>query len=389
MVVWGGMCIAMGFVKNYAGLMAVRALLGIAEGGLFPGITFYLTMWYARHECGFRMAIFFSAATIAGAFGGLLARAIMEMDGTAGLASWQWIFIIEGIVTVAVGMLLFELFLFSSLTLVAAIAFFVMFDYPDTAGFLSSDEKVEVQRRLEEDRGSLDDSFDKKYIIHALKDWKIWVMCLITVGIFTPLYCISLFLPSIVKNLGYTNSTAQLMTVPPYVVACACCIFGGWAADRFRQRGMFIVGFLSLAVVGGIMLVVSHDNHVKYAGTFFLASGIYTNVPAITAWNGNNVGGSTKRSVGMAMQVGIGNLGGVMSAYMYLPKDAPQYRNGHGALIGLSSGALLLSIVMSRYFRRENARRDAAGKSPESYTAEERNAEREMGDNASFFRYTI
>jgi MFS family permease len=103
MVVWGFMCIAMGFVKNYGGLMAVRAALGLAEGGLFPGITFYLTMWYCRHECGYRMAIFFSAATAAGAFGGLLARAIMEMDGRGGLRSWQWIFILEGIVTVGVG----------------------------------------------------------------------------------------------------------------------------------------------------------------------------------------------------------------------------------------------------------------------------------------------
>lgn len=61
-------------------------------------------MWYRRHECGFRMAIFFSAATAAGVFGGLLARGIMELRGEAGLAGWQWIFIIEGILTVAVGM---------------------------------------------------------------------------------------------------------------------------------------------------------------------------------------------------------------------------------------------------------------------------------------------
>lgn len=104
MVIWGCMCVAMGFVKNYPQLMVVRALLGLAEGGLFPGITFYLTMWYRRHECGYRMAIFFSAATAAGAFGGLLARAIMEMDKVSGLRSWQWIFILEGIVTVVVGM---------------------------------------------------------------------------------------------------------------------------------------------------------------------------------------------------------------------------------------------------------------------------------------------
>ena len=73
------------------------------QGGLFPGVTFYITMWYKRHECGLRMAIFFSAATAAGAFGGLLARGIVQMSGTAGLAGWSWIFILEGIVTFVVG----------------------------------------------------------------------------------------------------------------------------------------------------------------------------------------------------------------------------------------------------------------------------------------------
>jgi MFS family permease len=83
--------------------MAARAALGIAEGGLFPGVTFYITMWYRRHECGFRMAIFFSAATAAGAFGGLLARGITEMDGLGGIDGWAWIFILEGLITFVVG----------------------------------------------------------------------------------------------------------------------------------------------------------------------------------------------------------------------------------------------------------------------------------------------
>jgi MFS family permease len=264
-----------------------------------------------------------------------------------------------------------------------------MQDYPATAKFLTKEEKTEVARRLDEDRGSLDDKFDMKYCWDALKDWKIWVMCFITVGIFTPLYCISLFLPTIVKSLGYKDGTAQLMSAPPYIAACFCCILSGYLADKFKSRGVFIIGFNSLAVVGTIMLAASHNDHVKYAGTFFLASGIYTNVPAITAWNGNNIGGSTKRSVGMAMQVCIGNLGGVMSAYMYLPRDSPQYVHGHSGLIGLASAAVLLCILMTVYLRRENARRDAQFKNPNTYTDEERKKESTAGDNASFFRYTV
>ena len=92
----------MGLVKNFESLLIVRMALGLAEGGLFPGVTWYITLWYRRHECGFRMAIFFSAATLAGAFGGLLARAISNMNGVGGKPGWAWIFILEGLVTIVV-----------------------------------------------------------------------------------------------------------------------------------------------------------------------------------------------------------------------------------------------------------------------------------------------
>lgn len=93
---------SMGAVKSFKGLLIVRMALGLAEGGLFPGVTWYITLWYRRHECALRMAIFFSAATLAGAFGGLLARAISNVSGVGGRPGWAWIFIIEGIITIVV-----------------------------------------------------------------------------------------------------------------------------------------------------------------------------------------------------------------------------------------------------------------------------------------------
>jgi sugar phosphate permease len=374
MVVWGFLCCMMGLVKNFGGLLATRILLGFAEGGLFPGVTFYITMWYRRHECGLRMAIFFSAATAAGAFGGLLARGIVEMDGVGGRAGWAWIFILEGIITL----------------IVAFVALWGMYDYPDTAKFLTAEEKHEVQRRLEADRSGLADDWRMQFFWDALKDWKIWCHMFITIGIYTPLYSFSLFLPTIVASLGYKNNTAQLMTVPPYVVACVFCIGGGYVADRFGTRGIFMIFFNIVAIIGFAMLFSSHDNTVKYIGTFFAAVGIYPNVPQGVAWNGNNIGGSTKRGVGIAMHVGFGNLGGAIAGFLYLPKHKPHYRPGHGALMGTLSMSTILCIIMTIYLRRENARRDRVyGKKPSEYTVEERMAERDKGDNASFFRYTV
>ncbi|KAL3451757.1 major facilitator superfamily domain-containing protein [Aspergillus insuetus] len=373
MLAWAIVCSLMGVVHNYPGLMAARACLGIAEGGLFPGVTFYITMWYKRHECGLRMAIFFSAATAAGAFGGLLARGIVEMDGLGGKAGWAWIFIIEGLITFVV----------------AVAAFFVMNDYPDTAKFLSQPEKDEVARRLKEDRSSLADEFHMRFFWDAIRDWKIWVHMFITIGIYTPLYSISLFMPTIVQSLGYKNETAQLMTVPPYVVACVFTLAGGFLADKQRQRGLYMIFFNVVAIIGFIMLLSSDNNGVKYAGTFFAASGIYPNVPQGVAWNGNNIGGSLKRGVGIAMHVGFGNLGGVLSSYIYRRTDGPKYATGHGTLIGTLTMSTVLCTFMTIYLRRENARRDREFKAPGEYTEPERLAEREKGDNATFFRYTV
>ncbi|KAL4802528.1 major facilitator superfamily domain-containing protein [Aspergillus unguis] len=373
MLAWGITCSLMGLVHNYTGLLAARAALGIAEGGLFPGVTFYITMWYKRHECGLRMAIFFSAATAAGAFGGLLARGIGEMDGIGGKGGWAWIFIIEGILTL----------------FIAVASFFVMNDYPDTAKFLTGPEQDEVQRRLQEDRSSLADEYHMQYFWAAVKDWKIWVHMFITVGVYTPLYSISLFMPTIVASLGYENEEAQLMTVPPYVVACVFCIGGGFLADRQGQRGLYMIFFNVVAIIGFIMLISSDNNGVKYAGTFFAASGIYPNVPQGVAWNGNNIGGSFKRSVGIAMHVGCGNLGGVLSSFIYRSQDKPRYHIGHGTLIGCLTMSTILCTIMTVYLRRENSRRDREFKRPEEYSEAERVAEREKGDYASFFRYTV
>lgn len=145
--------------------------------------------------------------------------------------------------------------------------------YPTRAKFLTTPERVEVERRLKADRSSLADEFDIKYLWDALKDWKIYIHMFITMGIYTPLYSISLFLPTIVKNLGYTNETSQLMTVPPYAVACIFTIGAGYAADKFKQRGIFMITFELVAITGFAMLVASDNPAIQYAGTFFAASG--------------------------------------------------------------------------------------------------------------------
>jgi sugar phosphate permease len=132
MVAWGTVMTLMGLVKSYHGLLVARIFLGVAEAGLYPGVAYYLTMWYCTEELALRQGLFFSAASVAGAFSGLLAYAIAKMNGVGGLAGWQWIFILEGLLTVVV----------------AISAFFILHDFPDTAGFLTVEEKAWVVHRL-------------------------------------------------------------------------------------------------------------------------------------------------------------------------------------------------------------------------------------------------
>ena len=123
------------------------------------GVSFFLTQWYRRYEINFRIALFFSAATAAGAFGGLLARLINEMDGAAGYEGWRWIFILEGVATVVI----------------AIASFWMLYDYPDTAKFLTPTEKAFVVRRLKRDNDGCSQRYDLKFMKDAFLDWKVWV----------------------------------------------------------------------------------------------------------------------------------------------------------------------------------------------------------------------
>lgn len=177
----------MGFVKNYHGLMAVRWFLGLTEAGLFPGVGYFLSCWYKRSEFGVRMAIFFSAAALAGSFGGLLAAAIAKMDGIGNMRGWAWIFILEGLLTFIIGIA----------------SFWCVYDFPDQARFLSDIDRKRVLRRLAMDQQSSaeHEEFKMEYFWSSLKDWKTYTGAVIYMGACGSLYAFSLFVPTIISEL--------------------------------------------------------------------------------------------------------------------------------------------------------------------------------------------
>lgn len=373
-VAWGVIMTLMGIVKNQPGLLAARWWLGFAEAGLFPGVNYYLGCWYKSSEIGVRSSVFFSAAALAGSFGGLLAAAIANMDGVAGMPGWSWIFIIEGLVTVVVGL----------------VCWWMVFDWPDTASFLSPDDRIRVQRRLILDRqGRTAEDYDKRYIFAAMKDWKTYGFMVIYMGCLTPLYAFSLFLPTILNGMGYAGTKAQLLSVPPYAVAAVLTITVGLIADRTRWRGVCNIVTVTIGIVGFILLLSSSNPKIQYAGTFLGAAGIYPTIPNTLSWVNNNTEGSLKRAFVLGMVVGWGNLNGVVSSNIYLDQEKPRYWSGHGSVLGYLVVFLLGgSVFMHVAFRRINANR-RAGKMNSHWATLSEEQKWIQGDLRPDFTYTI
>ncbi|KAI1390349.1 MFS general substrate transporter [Hypoxylon trugodes] len=375
MILWGASMTGMGFVYNYSGVLAARWFLGLAEAGLFPGINYYLSCWYKRSEFGVRAAIFFSAAAVSGSFGGLLAAAIELMDGIGNRPGWAWIFILEGLLTIVFG--------FAS--------FWMVHDFPDQAKFLSDADRVRVVRRLKLDQQSSAEHEEWKmsYLIAGLKDWKMWLGMVIYMGCDMPLYAFSLFLPSIIQELGWGSSTvrAQLLSVPPYAAAAVLTIAIGFIADRTRQRGLCNIVVSLIGVAGFLMLLASTDARVKYAGTFLGALGIYPCISNTISWMANNIEGVYKRGVVLGFVIGWGNLNGIVSSNIYF--SPPRYLEGHGVMVAYM--ALFLfggSLLMTTLLRIENKKRRQGGR---DYRIEGKSAKEieALGDDKPDFLYTV
>ncbi|EXA29568.1 hypothetical protein FOVG_18958 [Fusarium oxysporum f. sp. pisi HDV247] len=363
-----------GFVKNHSGILAARWFLGMAEAGLLPGVSYYLSCWYKSTEIGVRIAIFFSAAALAGSFGGLLAAAISRMDGVGGRPGWAWIFIIEGLATVVVG----------------AACWWMVFDWPDTARFLSPDDRIRVQRRIiTSKQGQTAEDFDKRYIWAALTDWKTYGYMLINAGALVPIYAFSLFLPTILRGMGHHGTKAQLLSVPPYAGAAVCTVAVGFIADKTRQRGLLNMMTILVGMAGFVMLISSENPKLQYAGTFLGAAGLYPVLPNTMSWAVNNTEGSLKRVIVVGMLAGFGNLNGIVSCNIYLLRESPRFWTGHGVVLGYQFFLLFgVSTAMHFALKTSNANR-RAGKLDAKWDALTQEEKLIAGDKRPDFVYTI
>ncbi|KAK7451530.1 major facilitator superfamily transporter [Colletotrichum acutatum] len=367
-IICGGIVIGMGFLTHWGQLVALRVILGALDSGFFPSCVYLLSTWYTRYEVGKRYSVFYMIVCFASAFAGILAFGLTQLDGTANLRGWSWIFIIEGVITCAIGI----------------VGYLLLVGFPDAQksawNFLSQEETAWVISRVQADRGDAElPPFSIKKFLRGGADIKVWALSIIYFNNALVIFSLSFFLPIILKdNMGFDTGKAQILTAPPYVFAAIITYTTGWLGDRYMLRGPIIVGDMVLSIVGTCLMGFHSDVAVRYLGVFLITAGSVSAVPATMAYQANNIRGQWKRAFCSAMVVGVSGIGGIAGSLVFRSQDKPHYLPGLSTCLVCAVLNVMVVIALSFYFRHWNAK------------AERGEVELEASDEtqASDFRYT-
>ncbi|KAF9883893.1 hypothetical protein FE257_002687 [Aspergillus nanangensis] len=382
-LLWGTVVTLTGVVQNFSSLCAVRFLLGIFEAGFFPGAVWLVSQWYLPHETQTRVALFYTASALSGAFSGLLAFGLTKMDGIGGYAGWRWIFIIEGAVTV----------------LLAGVCYFYLVDSPELSGkWLEPEEIRYLALRKQAQRGLVvvDDGahkFDWKTLRDTVTDWHLYLQVLNIWSNVIPNYGLKFSLPQIIKNMGYSSAHAQLLSIPPYIAGAISAYLFGLAADKLRCRMPIIVAGQVLVIIAfTVLFSLAEEIQDNIAGCYvavvIACVGMYPIIPGTSAWTSNNLAGPRKQAMGIAFMLSIGNAGGLVGSFIYIEKEAPKYPTGFGSSFAFAAAGVVASLMLELRFWYVNKRdgKMSAVEIHEKYTAEEL---QRMGDRSPLFKYIL
>ncbi|KZV82342.1 MFS general substrate transporter [Exidia glandulosa HHB12029] len=338
--VWGSTMTGMGFVKSWQALAGCRVVLGACEAGFFPGCVYLISTWYVREEVQTRLAIFYLLSNIVAGFTPIFAYGVSTIGVAAGLYAWRWIFIISGLLTV----------------FFALISYFLIVDFPDKARFLDEKQKTLVRDRIEYDRGdAAPDTLTFAKCLTYAKDLKIWAFAYLFCATTVPSYAMSFFLPVILAGMGYNIRDTQLLAAPPYVAATFFGLTAAYLADRTRMRGPFIIGQGLVVIIGLSMTAFAKGNGPRYGGTFLTLCGTSANVPAVLAFQSNNIVGQAKKSFASAVVIGAGGLGGIIASVAFREHDAPHYTPGLWTGVAFIIVQIIVTASLSLHFARRNA----------------------------------
>ena len=207
-------------------------------------------------------------------------------------------------------------------------------------------------------------------------------------GIVNGGYATSFFTPTILKQLGWTAVRAQVMSIPIYVVATVISLCVAVVSDRLKHRFAFTIVGCLIATVGWVMLLCQESipKGARYFALYAITCGGYITQPILLGWISNNMGGHYKQSIASAVQVGVGNTGGLVASNVFFDSEAPLYRTGFGVSLGMTWICALACIICFVWVYRENRLRDM-GKRNDRYELPEDELGN-LGDDHPRFRYT-
>ncbi|MBN3724534.1 MFS transporter [Burkholderia sp. Ac-20379] len=234
MITWGLASAATALVQGPTSFYILRLLLGIAEAGFFPGVTFFLACWFPAQYRVRVLAFFMLGVPLSSIIGGPMSALLLQMDGMSGLHGWQWMFIIQGLPAVAIGFAVYA----------------VLRDHPKDAYWLTEAERAELIHMLESEPRQK----PKKALFSALKDRRVLLLAAIQFGFILGSYGIGIWLPLILKGRGFSLVDVGLLSTIPYIAAVVGMLLWARAVDRSGKRVFHLV---AACLVGGIGLAVS------------------------------------------------------------------------------------------------------------------------------------
>ncbi|KZM28224.1 uncharacterized protein EKO05_0011030 [Ascochyta rabiei] len=345
MITWGIISMCQAATQNYAGILACRFFLGAAEAGFYPGVLFHMSFWYSTDHLPLRIAFLYACGMFAGTVSGLLAYAVSYMNGVAGLSGWRWLFILEGIPAV----------LFSVYT------WFYLPNYPETADFLSNEERAAIVADLPNQAPTMHaKTFDFDQIRELFRSTTFvpFLMIWITHGIGG--WGISFVLPTVIHELGISNTAvSQVMTMPPFtLVFIILCGLAWFIHTKRLSPWVAALGVEIAQIVCYILLITVKQPVAKYLFVMIATAASQSFFAIIWPERIRAARGTTTAGLAIGITNASCQFMGIVGPQIYQPKFGPAYRVSYICSIALlvtCVGAVLTSwvFVMKDDRRRE------------------------------------
>jgi ACS family tartrate transporter-like MFS transporter len=332
MVTWGVLSCCMMFVRTPANFYVLRFLLGLAEAGFLPGIIFYLTHWIPARDRARVFALFLTSTALAGVVGGPVSAALLELRGVGGLAGWQWLFLVEGLPAIVLGVT----------------TLLYLPDRVSHARWLSAAEQEWLEETLRAERAALEQTHGLT-LWQALTHGRVWRLCLLYFSTIISFYGVAFWLPQIVQSFsGLSNATVSLISALPYVAASIGMVLVARHSDRTGERRRH-VALPAFAAAAGLLLgaIVQHHPVPAFLALCVSATGIWSTLGPFWSIPTAFLSG-TAAAGGIALINSVGNVGGFVGPTVmgFLKQRTHRFESGLVVLAAtlVIAGVLALSL---------------------------------------------